>query len=269
MERCRGSDQQLARNKEPQAWMTLSEAGSIPPCCPWDEREDFLLLPGDGLLLVDGAGVITYFDHRSRELIGRQLCCRSGDGLAVIWPELAEALEEHSITVSDAGPVDLPLACAEPILLVRLFRSDRGIGIVLLADRPTASKLWDQQRLMHQRILEYVRDAVIVTTAEPVESPGPLIVYANRAAIRQTGYRLSELLGRSPRLFQGPETDRLALQTFRDGLRHWQPVRQAVLNDRKDGSRFWVDIDIAPLEDLDGWYTYWVSVQREIEAPLV
>lgn len=122
--------------------MTLPEAGSIPPCCPWDEREDCLLLPGDGLLLVDGAWVITSLDHRARELIGRQLCCRSGDGLAVIWPELAEALEEHSITVGDAGPVDLQLACADQIQLVRLCRSDRDIDIAPLDDRDGWYSCW-------------------------------------------------------------------------------------------------------------------------------
>lgn len=120
---------------------------------------------------------------------------------------------------------------------------------------------------MHQSILEQLRDAVIVTTAEPVASPGPVIVYANRAALRQTGYRLEDVVGRSPRLFQGPHTDPEALRTFHEAIVHWQPVRQSVLNYRKKGSSFWVEIDITPLADTDGWYTFWVSVQRECRGP--
>jgi hypothetical protein len=66
-------------------------------------------------------------------------------------------------------------------------------------------------------------------------------------------------------MFQGADTDPAALLTFHQAMRHWQAVRQTVLNYRKDGSPFWVEIDIAPLVDADGWYTYWVSVQREYQ----
>lgn len=226
-----------------------------------------MLLPGDGLILVSGDGVVTYFDHRAHQLLARQRGCRRGDSLAVIWPELAEVLEEHSIAACATGPLDTRLAWGGQWHTVRLFRSDCGVGIVLLADRSGFDGVLSQQLLMHQRILQHVRDAVIVTTAEPVDAPGPVMIYANPAALRQTGYRLEEVLGRSPRIFHGPQTDPAALRIFHEALRHWQPVRQVVRNYRKDGSSFWVEIDIAPLEDSDGWYTYWVSVQRECHGP--
>jgi PAS domain-containing protein len=120
--------------------------------------------------------------------------------------------------------------CGNGLRTVRLFRSDGGVGIVLLADRSSTSDFCHQQLLMHQRILQHIRDAVIVTTAEPVDAPDPVIVYANPAALRQTGYRLSEVLGRNPRLFHGPDTDPAALRTLHEALRRWQPVRETVLN---------------------------------------
>jgi PAS domain S-box-containing protein len=247
--------------------MTLAEIHTVAPRCPWNSREDFLLLPGDGLILVDGNGVITYFDHQARRLMGRKPGCRIGDALHEIWPELGEALEAHSDAASFTGPVDTLLTCGGHPATVRLFRTDTGMGIALLSERPAMDQASQQHLLMQQRILQQIRDAVLVTTAEPVDSPGPVIVFANQAALRQTGYRLEEILGRSPRLFQGPATGPAALAAFHAALRHWQPVRQRLLNYRKDGSSFWVEIDIAPLEDSDGWYTYWVSVQRECEGP--
>ena len=247
--------------------MTRADTATVAPRCTWDHSEDFLLLPGDGLILASGDGVVSYFDHRARELMGRDRGCRCGDGLDEVWPELAEVLEEHAIAAGRSGPVVTRVACGDRQRTLHLFRSDCGIGIVLLADRSDAHGACHQQLLMHQRILQHVRDAVIVTTAEPVAAPGPVIVYANPAALRQTGYRLGEVLGRSPRIFQGPDTDRAALRTLHQAIRHWQPARQKLLNYRKDGSTFWVEIDIAPLEDSDGWYTYWVSVQRECRGP--
>lgn len=247
--------------------MTLTEKSTVTPRCPWDARDDFLLLPGDGLILVDGHGVITAFDHQARRRMGRDPACRIGDALEEIWPELADALEEHSDAASGSGPLDTRLACGGRHHTVRLFRTDAGAGIVLLADRPGIDQAGQQHLLLQQRILQQIRDAVIVTTAEPVDHPGPVIVYANRAALLQTGYRLEEILGRSPRIFQGTGTDPAAITVLHEALRHWQPVRQRLLNYRRDGSSFWVEIDIAPLEDSDGWYTYWVSVQRECEPP--
>ncbi|MFM7313008.1 MAG: PAS domain-containing protein [Cyanobium sp.] len=248
--------------------MSDVEPVGVAPRCPLDPGEEFLLLPGDGLILVAADGRITYFDHRAQRLLGGEAVLGVGADLEPVWPALADALESHSVAISDSGLIDTRLSYGGSPRMVRLFRSDSGVGIVLLAERiPADGGAAEQQLQMHRSILRYVRDAVIVTTAEPVDSPGPLIVYANEAARRQTGYRTSELLGRSPRIFQGPGTDRGALSCFHQAMRHWQPTRQMVVNYRRNGTPFWVEIDIAPLADRDGWYTCWVSVQRECGAP--
>lgn len=244
--------------------MSQLEPAGVAPRCPWDAGEGFLLLPGDGLILASGDGRLRFFDHQAQRLLGTAMAFRCGDALERIWPELVDALETHAAAMAASGPFETRLSHQGSVRQVRLFRTDDGVGIVLMSPREAVENgSLDRQLLMHQRILRHVRDAVIVTTAEPVDSPGPIIVYANRAALRQTGYRASELLGRSPRIFQGPGTDRDALLSFHQAMRHWQPTRQKVLNYRKDGSTFWVEIDIAPLADRDGWYGFWVSVQRE------
>ena len=233
----------------------------------WDQREEFLLLPGDGLILVSGEGRLQFFDNRARLLFGPagRDCC--GEQLESVWPELSELLEHFTVTVREKGPVDTHANYAGRMRAVRLFSSDDGMGAVLLGERTELPGAAAEQLQMHQRILENVRDAVLVTTAEPIGSPGPVIVYANAAAQRQTGYGIAELLGRSPRIFQGPKTDPEARQHFQEAMAHWQPLREVLLNYRKNGSTFWVEIDITPLADHDGWYTYWASIQRERRGP--
>lgn len=113
-------------------------------------------------------------------------------------------------------------------------------------------------------LLDTVSDAVLVTEAEPFDEPGPRIVYANAAFLRHTGYALEEVLGRSPRFLQGPETSADARAELRRALEEWRPVRVELLNHRKDGSPFWVEIDITPVSDETGWFTHWVSVQRDV-----
>lgn len=233
----------------------------------WSEQEEVLLLPGDGLILVSGSGAIQFFDNRARLLIGPASKDCLGQPLDTVWPALADLLEHHTVDVHAYGPLDTTVQWRNKEIPLRLFRSDAGMGAVLLGQRGEESQQACERLLMHQRILEQVRDAVIVTTAEPMASPGPVIVYANAAAQRQTGYRLRELVGRTPRIFQGPKTAPEALRVFHEAMASWQPVRQTVLNYRNNGTTFWVEIDLVPLKDQDGWHTYWVSVQRECKRP--
>ena len=122
----------------------------------------------------------------------------------------------------------------------------------------------EEQARVFAAVLDVAQDAVLVTEAEPWDEPGPRIVYANAAFTQHTGWAPEEVLGRNPRLLQGPGTDPAARAAIRDALEHWRPVQIELLNYRKDGTSFWTELSIAPLADETGWFTHWVSVQRDI-----
>jgi PAS domain S-box-containing protein len=106
-------------------------------------------------------------------------------------------------------------------------------------------------------------DAVLITEAEPIGLPGPRIVYCNEAFSRITGYKSQEVVGQTPRILQGPDTDPAHRQVLRDALATWTPIRQEILNYRKDGTPFWVDLSLRPVADEAGFFRYWVGVQRD------
>ncbi|WP_439566499.1 ATP-binding response regulator, partial [Gloeocapsopsis crepidinum] len=89
-------------------------------------------------------------------------------------------------------------------------------------------------------------------------------IYVNEAFTRMTGYNLQEVLGKTPRLLQGPKTDKETLTRIRTTLQQWQSDVFELVNYRKDGSEFWVELSIVPIADDTGWYTHWISVQRDI-----
>jgi diguanylate cyclase (GGDEF)-like protein/PAS domain S-box-containing protein len=130
--------------------------------------------------------------------------------------------------------------------------------------------LQDRQRMQSERLrlLESVavhaRDSIIITEAEPVDLPGPRIIYCNAAFTAATGYSEAEVLGRTPRILQGPQTDPASRAKLREMLHAWQPIDIELLNYRKDGTEFWVELSIVPVADERGWFTHWVSVQRDI-----
>jgi diguanylate cyclase (GGDEF)-like protein/PAS domain S-box-containing protein len=124
---------------------------------------------------------------------------------------------------------------------------------------------FDIERLrLLESVAVHARDSIIITEAEPVHLPGPRIIYCNAAFTRATGYLPDEVIGQTPRVLQGPDTDPVIRAELRYALENWQPIEVELVNYRKDGSRFWVELSIVPVANEKGWYTHWVSVQRDI-----
>jgi diguanylate cyclase (GGDEF)-like protein/PAS domain S-box-containing protein len=126
----------------------------------------------------------------------------------------------------------------------------------------------NRANLERLRLLESVaihaRDSIIITEAEPIDLPGPRIIYCNAAFTQATGYSAEEVVGLTPRLLQGPKTDPASRARLRRALAAWEPIEIEMINYRKDGSEFWVELSIVPVANEKGWFTHWVSVQRDI-----
>ncbi|MFO7807856.1 diguanylate cyclase [Guyparkeria sp.] len=120
----------------------------------------------------------------------------------------------------------------------------------------------DYLRLL-QAAVEQSFDAVVITTAE-LDLPGPQIVYANPAFLSMTGYTLKEVLGETPRLFQGEATNRSTLDRLRGALVVGGRFSARTVNYRKDGTAYDVEWSISPVRNEAGTVTHFVSVQRDI-----
>lgn len=114
-------------------------------------------------------------------------------------------------------------------------------------------------------VLDQARSGILVTDAT-LEPPGPRIVYANPAFESITGYPPHELRGRSPRLLQGPGTEREVLDRLRAALTRGSSFFGRAWNYRRDGTPFVAEWSIAPLRDDHGRLTHFLSVQRDVTA---
>ncbi len=112
--------------------------------------------------------------------------------------------------------------------------------------------------------IDNLNDVVMITEADPDHgSEGHRIVFVNRAFTRMTGYTSDEVIGRGPKLLQGPNTDPAERQRIGEHLRRWEPVTAEVENYSKSGSSFWVKMEIVPVKDETGTVKHWVSVERD------
>ncbi|AXA33594.1 sensor domain-containing diguanylate cyclase [Francisella adeliensis] len=106
----------------------------------------------------------------------------------------------------------------------------------------------EKYRLPFQQIVDKATDAMIITTAKnDSKLNGPKIVYVNDFFKKLTGYTKKELIGNTPKILQGKDTDQRRLFTLKQAIEKNKPVKTTLLNYRKNGERYWVDLSIFPL----------------------
>jgi PAS domain S-box-containing protein len=133
----------------------------------------------------------------------------------------------------------------------------------LTADLRENSQNNDQLRLI-KSVFTNAHDSIVITEAEPIEWPGPKIIYVNPAFTNTTGYTPEEVIGKTPRILQGPKSDRATLNRVRQALKNWESIDVELINYRKGGSEFWVEMTIVPITDVTGWCTHWMAIQRDV-----
>ena len=107
------------------------------------------------------------------------------------------------------------------------------------------------------------KDSIIITTAK-LDPPHPKIVFVNPAFQQMTAYTIEEVLGRSPRLLQGPKPDRAVLDDLRQHLSDGEPFHGEAINYRKDGKEFYIEWHITPIRNINQTITHFVAIQRDI-----
>jgi PAS domain S-box-containing protein len=124
----------------------------------------------------------------------------------------------------------------------------------------------EKQLRLFREVIEQSPSAVVITEAEPLDEPGPRIEYVNSAFEEITGYSVEEATGRTPRLLQGPDTDRDTLDAVRERLEAGSSFTAEVLNYKKDGTPFYNQWNLAPVQGEDGEIEHWVSIQNDVTA---
>lgn len=111
---------------------------------------------------------------------------------------------------------------------------------------------------IYELALDQAYNSVVVTDRSA------LIVYANPAFCNMTGYSRDELLGQSPKILQGPNTDQAVIDELRKCLATGRYFEGQTVNYRKDGVAYYVRWNISPIRDQNGIITHFVSVQNNI-----
>jgi len=221
----------------------------------------------DGTITFVNEAYCRYFNLQQDQLVG----CKSSslmplndaplltDIVAGLSPENPALMAEYSVTLP-TGEVRWHQWTS------RAFYNEQNKFIKLQAvgqDITEHKRTQERLRLLESAVTN-ANDVILITEGKQINPPGPKIVYVNTAFTATTGYLASEVIGLTPRILQGPKTDRSQLDKIRTALSRQEPVQVELINYRKDRSEFWTELNIVPIADEGGFITHFVSVQRDI-----
>ncbi|MCL6260617.1 PAS domain S-box protein [Aquiflexum sp. TKW24L] len=123
----------------------------------------------------------------------------------------------------------------------------------------------EKQRLkLIESVIMNTKDAVLITEAEPMNMPGPRIIFVNEAFTKMTGYEADEVIGKTPRILQGPKSNYAELAKLGEAMRKWEPYEITTINYKKNGDPFWINFTVTPVVDEWGHFTHWISIERDV-----
>jgi PAS domain S-box-containing protein len=145
-------------------------------------------------------------------------------------------------------------------------RSKEGVitHFIAILNDVTERKRAEQKLTLLNTCVSNLSDIVMIIEAEPIDEPGPRIVFVNNAFERLTGYTSAEALGRSPRFLEGEKTDKQIMAEIRQTMVQRQPIRRRVVQYERNGTEYWFDIDIVPIFDAAGKCTHFACIGRDI-----
>lgn len=107
---------------------------------------------------------------------------------------------------------------------------------------------------------EHSIDSVVITSTSPEE----YFLYVNEAFKHKTGYVENDLIGKSPRILQGPQTNRDIIDDLKAKLQNGENFVGQNTNYRKDGTSYIVKWNISALKNEKAETIAYISYQKEV-----
>ncbi len=112
-----------------------------------------------------------------------------------------------------------------------------------------------------QLVVDASNDGIVVAEQEGDDN---ILIYANPAFERLTGYGAEDILYQDCRFLQAGDREQTGLDMIRQAVHEHRPCRQVIRNYRKDGSLFWNELSITPVFNEADQLTYYIGIQKDV-----
>jgi PAS domain S-box-containing protein len=142
------------------------------------------------------------------------------------------------------------------------------VGVACYSRDITVMKNEEHRLKLLESVVTHATDSVMVTEAYPLDGGGPTIVYVNDALLKMTGYASNEILGKTPNILHGPNSDKAELARAVKCLAGLKTCQIDIVNYKKNGDEFLMHIAIAPIIKGDMESTHFISIGRDVTERL-
>ena len=102
-----------------------------------------------------------------------------------------------------------------------------------------------------------LREEVVILTDTKLN-----IVFASHNMIKMNGYKEAEVLGKSPKIFQGKSTDLTISNEIRTAISLQQPFEKTVMNYKKNGDVYACLIKAFPVFNTKGILSHYIAFEK-------
>jgi PAS domain S-box-containing protein len=160
----------------------------------------------------------------------------------------ALALHYEKLTVKSS-----PIVCwdlySEFVHQLKLNFSDSTKLLYLAKTNRWVDYGWDYKTKLQQ-------DVIIVTNSNLK------IVFASQNITQMNGYKEAEVLGKSPKMFHGLDTDQKISGQIREAIQLQVPFEKTVLNYKKNGESYICHIKGFPIFDTKGILSHFIAFEN-------
>jgi PAS domain S-box-containing protein len=137
-------------------------------------------------------------------------------------------------------------------------------GCCMTIEDITERKKADQHLKLLESVITHTNDALMITDTGKNELCGYKIIYVNEALSKMTGYSIEEIIGKSPKIFQGPLSDVNELKRLSEAMKRLENCECTIINYKKNGDTFWNNFSVSPVADENGLFTHYIAIERDV-----
>jgi PAS domain S-box-containing protein len=185
---------------------------------------------------------------------------------ALVTGSIARALKGETTKFSAFCPTAKGTPKWWDVLVSPVGKNGDPVNQIISISRDVTEKRVEEQQLkLLESVITNTKDAILITEAEPYDAPaGPRIIYVNAAFTKMTGYEAEEVIGKTPRMLQGPNSDLEELAKLGRAIRKGDPCEITIINYKKSGQEYWTNFTVTPVLDEKGSCTHYFAIQRDV-----
>lgn len=111
------------------------------------------------------------------------------------------------------------------------------------------------EKINYLKVKQTNKSAVLVTDANLK------IIFASTNITEMNGYDYKEIIGNSPKMFQGKDTSLESRKNIRIAVENLQPFKEVILNYKKNGETYLCQIEAYPKFDKQGNFVNYIAFE--------